>query len=199
MVLEAMVQETTAMAPEATAGQQSCPHSGVYGPVRVLGAADLDALLRLEAMPSAPLSSPQALAQALEDDQRLLLGIDRLGPAGDVGVEGGLDAGMTGQRAIHAYALLARQPFEAELEAILVAPQARRQGLAARLLTSLIAVARQWGSERLLLEVRADNGAAIACYRAAGFAEDGVRRGYYPPLADGGERVDALLMSLALD
>ncbi len=199
MVLEAMVPETTAMALEATVGQQSSPHSGGYGPVRVLGADDLDAVLRLEAMPSAPLSSPQALAQALEDDQRLLLGIDRQGPAGEHGVEGGLDADMTGQGALHAYALLARQPFEAELEAILVAPEARRQGLAARLLTSLIAVARQWGSERLLLEVRADNGAAIACYRAAGFAEDGVRRGYYPPLADGGERVDALLMSLALD
>lgn len=191
------------MALEAAGGLQRCSSSGGYGPVRVLGANDLDALQRLEAMLPAPLSSGQALAQAVEDDQRLLLGIDRLGSAGELGVEGGVDHGlgtsMTRQGGIHAYALLARQPFEAELEAILVAQDARRQGLAARLMASLIAVARQWGSERLLLEVRADNAAAIACYRAAGFAEDGVRRGYYPPLVDGDERVHALLMSLALN
>ncbi|UYG08144.1 GNAT family N-acetyltransferase [Halomonas sp. M4R1S46] len=95
------------------------------------------------------------------------------------------------------HAVVARQPFDAELEAILVAPARRGCGLAAELLRGVIAQARGWGSERLLLEVRASNAPAIALYRRAGLVEDGRRRGYYPPLA-GAAREDALLMSRPL-
>lgn len=96
------------------------------------------------------------------------------------------------------YAALERQPFEAELQVILVDARWREQGVARRLLAEVVEQARAWGSERLLLEVRAGNASAIALYRAAGFAEDGVRRGYYPPRQAGAVREDALLMSLAL-
>jgi len=109
------------------------------------------------------------------------------------------------------YAVVARLPFEAELQAILVDRRWRGCGLARRLLAAVVDQAREWGSERLLLEVRAGNAAAIGLYRAAGFREDGVRRGYYPPLRSGAShapetppprqagavREDALLMSLA--
>lgn len=79
------------------------------------------------------------------------------------------------------YAMLALQPFDAELEAILVASEARRQGIAGYLLDRVVTAARDQQLERLLLEVRAGNQAAIALYRAAGFQLDGVRKGYYPP------------------
>ena len=121
---------------------------------------------------------------------------------------------MAGDRLV-GYAAVARLPFEAELQAILVADVWRGKGLAGRLLDGVIDQARDWRSERLLLEVRVGNAPAIALYRAAGFTADGTRRGYYPPLTGavrasettpprqagavgGAAREDALLMSLPL-
>lgn len=95
------------------------------------------------------------------------------------------------------YALLYRLPFEAELQAITVAPCARRRGVARALLERLCYEARAWHSERLLLEVRESNRAARALYERAGFTTDGRRRGYYRSATGGGE--DALLMSKALE
>ena len=98
------------------------------------------------------------------------------------------------------FVVLARGPFEAEIEAITVHAARRGQGVGARLLAAAIAQARDWqrgsGLERLLLEVRASNAAAAALDAKAGFTQDGVRKGYYP-LVDGG-REDASLMSLPL-
>ncbi|MBZ9558183.1 MULTISPECIES: ribosomal protein S18-alanine N-acetyltransferase [unclassified Modicisalibacter] len=94
------------------------------------------------------------------------------------------------------YAALSRLPFDAELQAITVAPAARRRGIASRLLERVLARAAGWGSERLLLEVRESNLAARSLYAALGFGVDGRRRGYYP-LPDGGSEA-AVLMSRAL-
>jgi len=112
----------------------------------------------------------------------------------------GLMAGETprGDDGLVAYATVARLPFEAELQAILVDGPRRGQGLAGTLLGVVVDQAREWGSERLLLEVRAGNLAAIALYRRGGFGEDGRRRGYYPPREPGAPREDAVLMSLPL-
>ncbi|MFC3290757.1 ribosomal protein S18-alanine N-acetyltransferase [Modicisalibacter luteus] len=93
------------------------------------------------------------------------------------------------------FAVFYRLPFDAELQAITVAPRMRRQGFATTLLETGIAQANAWGSERLLLEVRASNQAAIDMYRRAGFLRDGVRRGYYDSKEG---REDAWLMSLRL-
>jgi ribosomal-protein-alanine N-acetyltransferase len=57
--------------------------------------------------------------------------------------------------------------------------------------TVAVARARGRGATSLLLEVRADNAAAIALYFAHGFEQIGVRRRYYHP----GD-VDALVMRL---
>ncbi|SDM11406.1 [SSU ribosomal protein S18P]-alanine acetyltransferase [Franzmannia pantelleriensis] len=110
----------------------------------------------------------------------------------------GVGVGEQASEGLCGFAVLSRQPFDAELQAITVAPQVRRQGLAGRLVTALIDQAVGWGSERLLLEVRASNQAALALYRRSGFRDDGVRRGYYPPLNGCGAREDALLMSFPL-
>ncbi len=81
---------------------------------------------------------------------------------------------------------------EAELLTLAVAPEGRRQGIGAALLAQFTAEAGARGGQRGWLEVAADNGAAIALYRGAGWGDSGRRRGYY---RDGpGPAVDALLM-----
>ncbi|CAM3383069.1 ribosomal protein S18-alanine N-acetyltransferase [Halomonas lysinitropha] len=146
--------------------------------VRRLALADLETLSALEQAASPDPWTQDQLRAALSDPDTRVLGIER---------EGGLIG----------HAVVVRLPFDAELQAILVDGQARRRGLAGRLLTAVIDQAGTWRSERLLLEVRAGNEAALVLYRRAGFGEDGRRRGYYPSCVDG-QREDALLMSLPL-
>jgi [ribosomal protein S18]-alanine N-acetyltransferase len=70
----------------------------------------------------------------------------------------------------------------ADLQRIAVTPPMRRRGLGARLLRHCDVSAH----ERTLLEVRADNVAAIGFYRREGFTEIARRRAYY---ADGSDAV----------
>ncbi|MFN2410775.1 MAG: ribosomal protein S18-alanine N-acetyltransferase [Halomonas sp.] len=93
------------------------------------------------------------------------------------------------------YALLARLPFDAELQAIGVRPEQRGQGVGDQLLKAVLAVAARWKSERVLLEVRESNAAAIRLYKSAGFQQDGYRRDYYPAAEGAAGRESALLMS----
>lgn len=69
---------------------------------------------------------------------------------------------------------------EAHLLDIGVARACQGQGLGARLLQRAIERARSDGATRMLLEVRAANETAIGFYRRFGFAQIGLRRGYYP-------------------
>lgn len=77
---------------------------------------------------------------------------------------------------------------EAEILTIAVAPEARRQGLAAALLRAATTRAAAAGARALFLEVAADNAPARSLYAAAGFVEVGRRKRYYA----GG--TDALIM-----
>ncbi|WP_027350006.1 GNAT family N-acetyltransferase [Halotalea alkalilenta] len=94
---------------------------------------------------------------------------------------------------VRGYCVLGIGVFDLELEIIGVSPDWRRRGIALALLEHCASRAVALGKERILLEVRVSNQGAIALYRRAGYAEDGVRRGYYPDA--GGGREDALLMS----
>lgn len=67
-------------------------------------------------------------------------------------------------------------PFEYEVHTIGVDPAQQGRGIGRRLLDDLLAFAD--GGE-VYLEVRTDNQAAIGLYRAAGFAEVGLRKRYY--------------------
>ncbi|GAA2072242.1 hypothetical protein GCM10009821_07880 [Aeromicrobium halocynthiae] len=67
----------------------------------------------------------------------------------------------------------------ADLTRVAVRPDARRRGLARRLLADAWSVAEEAGSDRMLLEVGASNDAAIGLYAAAGFVEIDRRHGYY--------------------
>lgn len=84
---------------------------------------------------------------------------------------------------------------EAHLLNISVAPKWQGKGYGARLLRHAMIIGRQSGGTTLLLEVRPSNAAALALYRHFGFAQIGVRRGYYP--AEKG-REDALVLTHAL-
>lgn len=81
---------------------------------------------------------------------------------------------------------------ELEIHNIVTAPAMRRRGVARRLLDYRLAQARRQGLQRVLLEVRVGNVAAITLYRAYGFVDSGVRPGYYHD----GE--DALLMEMSV-
>jgi [ribosomal protein S18]-alanine N-acetyltransferase len=85
---------------------------------------------------------------------------------------------------------------EGEILTIGVAPASRRCGLARALIGDLILRARAAGVHRLLLEVAADNAAALALYDSIGFGRLGTRRRYYR--RPGGPAVDALRLGLVL-
>ena len=84
---------------------------------------------------------------------------------------------------------------EAHLLNLSVAPDWQRQGIGAELTRFFVKLSRDYGADKIYLEVRPSNGAARALYVAQGFAEIGVRRDYYP--ASGG-REDAVIMELPL-
>ncbi len=81
---------------------------------------------------------------------------------------------------------------EAHVTSIAVREKLRRQGIGELLLIVLIELAAELKASIVTLEVRASNYSAQQLYAKYGFAEVGLRRGYY---TDNGE--DAVLMSLA--
>ena len=85
---------------------------------------------------------------------------------------------------------------EAEILTLAVAPAARRAGLGRALIEAAATTAGAAQAQALFLEVAADNDAALALYRAAGFADAGRRAGYYPRASGA---VDAVVMRRALN
>ena len=79
---------------------------------------------------------------------------------------------------------------EAHITTFAVHPSWRRQGVAHRLMLSLVELSRQIGAQRMTLEVRVSNEPAQALYRRFGFVVVGRRPRYY---TDDDE--DALIMT----
>jgi len=94
------------------------------------------------------------------------------------------------------FLLLLLQPPDAEILTLGVVPPRRHQGIGRALLAAAAGHARQAGAGRLLLEVAADNHAAISLYRRAGFQRLSRRRQYYRRSA--GPTVDADVFVLQL-
>ena len=93
------------------------------------------------------------------------------------------------------YGVLSVAADEAHILTLCIDSELQRQGLGRRLLERLLNMAKQRHADTAFLEVRASNRAALDLYRAVGFNEVGVRRGYYPA---GGGREDAIVLALAL-
>lgn len=142
--------------------------------LRRAGIGDLEAVMRLErdTFPS-DAWSPRTMVRELGD------------PAGHYLVAEG------GNGAVEGYAgVLAPVGAEdADIQTVAVAEGARRRGLGRALVSALLAEAARRGAVRVFLEVRADNEGAQRLYRALGFEQIGVRRGYYQP-----DDVDAVVM-----
>lgn len=93
------------------------------------------------------------------------------------------------------YSVAAIAAGEAHLLNLSIAAEWQRRGLGTELLRFIAKLAQDYAAERIFLEVRPSNTAALALYRRAGFGAIGVRRAYYP--AHGG-REDAVVLELAL-
>jgi ribosomal-protein-alanine N-acetyltransferase len=88
---------------------------------------------------------------------------------------------------------------ECHLLNVCVHPLFQRLGIGRRMLRRLLALARRERADSAFLEVRVSNAGAIALYRAEGFDDIGLRKGYYPAAdADPTRREDALMMARAL-
>ncbi len=96
---------------------------------------------------------------------------------------------LTDADGILGYAGLDHGGDVADVMTIAVAPRAQGRGVGGRLLDELERRARARGAASMMLEVRADNAAALRLYERAGFALLSTRRRYYQP----GD-VDALVM-----
>jgi ribosomal-protein-alanine N-acetyltransferase len=109
----------------------------------------------------------------------------------------GYSCWVCGRRGIiEGYGILSVAAGESHLLNICIREESRRQGLGARLLTHLTAIARRHEAEVLFLEVRVSNTTARRLYEFSGFNELGVRRNYYP--TDKGQREDALIFARTL-
>jgi len=97
---------------------------------------------------------------------------------------------------ISGYAVVMIAAGEAHLLNLSVAAPWQRRGIGREALNFVIKLARDYGAGKILLEVRPSNGAAVALYSSAGFAEIAKRRSYYPA---GDSREDASVLELALD
>ncbi len=85
---------------------------------------------------------------------------------------------------------------EAELLTIATHPLHQRQGLAAACMKNWHAVAADLGATRAILDVAADNKAAIALYEGFGYSPCGRRKGYYT--RDSASNCDAIVMERPL-
>jgi len=78
------------------------------------------------------------------------------------------------------YGVMMRIVDEAHLLNITIVTDRQRTGIGSLLLRSLCDEARSHGAARVILEVRASNGAGHAFYRRHGFVQIGERMDYYP-------------------
>jgi [ribosomal protein S18]-alanine N-acetyltransferase len=169
--------------------------------IRPLRWWDLDAVVRLEQELFGPTAwTAEAFWSELAQPSRWYVAAVDGGPDAeadggpDAEADGGPDAeadGGPGDGCLLGYAGLMVTGAEADVQTLAVAASAQGRGLGARLLDALLAEAAARGATSCLLEVRADNAAAIALYRRRGFERLALRRRYYQP----GD-VDALVMRL---
>ena len=87
-----------------------------------------------------------------------------------VAVEGEKVAGYIGSQTVMG---------ETDMMNVAVHPDYRRQGIANRLILTLVDALKKRGSHWLMLEVRQSNAPARALYEKLGFAEVGRRKNYY--------------------
>lgn len=136
--------------------------------VRPARAADLPALLALEALFPGDRLGPRQFRYHLQNPRARLRVIVR-----------------SGRIAGYALLLLRARSATARLYSIAVDPRQHGQGLGARLLADAERQARRAGASALRLEARLDNPAATVLYTGRGYRRVAFLPGYYEDGADG--------------
>lgn len=85
-----------------------------------------------------------------------------------------------GDKLIGAFVLLPTDEEVVDLCEIAVAQSYRRKGYATVLLKEAISIVKKRAAQRILLEVRCSNIAAISLYERVGFKQISIRKKYYP-------------------
>lgn len=143
--------------------------------IRPLVAEDIDAVVAIEREAFTTPWQPETFAGLIERDA-----VELTVMADDAGT-------------IVGYSVLWCILDQGELANIAITPDRRGGGLGAHLLEHVLGVAAEKGVEKVFLEVRASNEAALGLYRRFGFAEAGRRANYYEQ-----PREDALVMVATL-
>lgn len=148
--------------------------------VRAAGAADLPALVALEAelFGVDAWSLDQLHGELVGPGRRAWVSQDA-GASGPEGERSGERDGL-----ISGYAITMTVGDIADLQRIGVHPARRRSGVARALLETAAAQARADGADRMLLEVSAANTGALSFYTAGGFIEIDRRPRYYKDGSD---------------
>ncbi|HEY8424361.1 MAG TPA: ribosomal protein S18-alanine N-acetyltransferase, partial [Clostridia bacterium] len=103
---------------------------------------------------------------------------------------GALESGLSkifvyqADKKIVGYAVLTVVFDEAHLDNIAVSSRYRRQGIGRQLILYILRYLENIGINKITLEVRISNTAAINLYKSLGFVIEGVRKKYYEDLED---------------
>ena len=136
--------------------------------IRAATRADIDGVLALEALFPSDRLSRAALRRFLRvPNARVWVAVQNQAVVGDV------------------ILLLRRGADYGRVYSVVVAPEARGQGLGDRLIAQAERTVRAEGRHRLRLEVRRDNTAARALYAKRGYGEVATLNRYYEDGADG--------------
>jgi ribosomal-protein-alanine N-acetyltransferase len=169
--------------------------------LRPMAAADLAGVIALEheLFPEDPWTAQMFADEVAQPPEvRLYLVAEDDGPAERNGAAGpgpgpgpdcGSDSGPGAAIAGYAGMLFVPGGLQADVLTIAVRESRWGLGIGSALLDALIQAARDRDCAEVFLEVRADNPRAHGLYQRRGFAEIGVRRGYYKPSG-----VDAIVM-----
>ncbi len=106
-----------------------------------------------------------------------------------------LAAGIEGKFGLIALVVIQKIDPDAEILTLCVAPTAKRSGHGRALIHGVSQILAQYGIARLMLDVAADNAAALGFYDNLGFTRDGLRKAYYHRAETAA--IDAILMSRA--
>ena len=150
--------------------------------IRELVPADVPAILEIQRAAREVAQWAGADYQSMTHERSGLVLVAKYGEAG---APRAFTAGFVAARSIG---------VEAELQNLAVRAEYRRHGVARALVEELHCRLAAAGVNRVYLEVRVSNLPARTLYRSLGYAECGLRRGYY---ASDGE--DALVFELRLD
>jgi [ribosomal protein S18]-alanine N-acetyltransferase len=168
--------------------------AGKAARLRPMATADLAEVIALEheLFPEDPWTPEMFADEVAQPPEVRLYLVAEDDPDARVGGRNGRDGrDPDGRPVIAGYAGMLFVPGGVAADVLTIAVRESRWGLGigSALLGALIRAARERDCAELFLEVRADNPRAHGLYQRRGFAEIGVRRGYYKPSG-----VDAIVM-----